>query len=306
MLNALRPISWIFGVTVFFSFHAEAGPQCRSYSSPLRGVPVNYCVQRSRPDLKPQQGEAVVYFFHGINGNAGSWAENGYAEAMEVLSREEQFPPFTVLSFDTSRMSFFSDRGDVRTGSAAYETWFVREFIPYAEKTYGVCSSRACRGVAGLSMGGYGALKTALKHNELFGFVAVNSAAVAPFNVWNPLRDWNGYFNRHPVGPWQGQALLQEIRRVFTSKEMYEKNDPAHLALGLREEKDLPKLYIDVGGKDYFGFQEGYFRFTKVLDEKRWAYHSYFEPGGGHDIFHDRRWWLMRFLRDQVLASESP
>jgi S-formylglutathione hydrolase FrmB len=295
----------ILGLGLFVAVSVGAEPQCQSYPSRVREGQVKFCVHRSRADIPPQVQEPVVYFFHGITGSAQSWKEGGYAEALDVLSAEERFPPFTVVSFDTSGMSFFSDRDDVKQGPRAFETWFMTDFMPYIEKTYGVCSKRNCRGTAGLSMGGYGALKTALKYKEQFAFSAINSAAIAPFNVWNNLLDWNQYFSRHPVGPWQGHALLQEIRRVFTNREMYDRNDPALLLEAIKDERLAPHLYLDVGGKDYFGFQEGYFRITKILDDRRWTYSSHFEPNGGHEIFRDRRWWLMRFIRDRIQESNE-
>jgi len=293
----------VLGAVLFFSVTAQALPQCQNHYSRIRGKDVRFCVQRSRPELPAEIGEPVVYFFHGITGNADSWKGNGYAEALDILGPEENMPPFTVVSFDTSATSFFSDRNEEKAGSRAYETWFVREFMPYIEKTYQVCAERRCRGTGGLSMGGYGALKTAIKYKELFSFAGVNSAAVSPFNVWNGLPEWNEYFGRHPVGPWRGHALLQEIRGVFRNKEQYDRNDPVLLLEAIKNEEEAPRLYLDVGGKDYFGFQEGYFRLTKVLDERRWAYDSFFDPHGGHDIVQDRRWWLIRFFRDQVLRS---
>ncbi len=96
--------------------------------------------------------------------------------------------------------------------------------------------------------------------------MGVNSGAIAPFNVWENLGNWNAYFSRHPIGPWQGHVLLQEIRRIFTNREMYERNDPTFLLSNLRDESEMPKMYLDVGGQDYFGFQEGFFRMTKLLD----------------------------------------
>lgn len=291
------------GIVLSFAGVVEAAPQCLQYFSKIRGANVNYCVHRSRPDLPAVSGEPVIYFFHGITGNAKSYTENGYSEALDILAPEENFPSFTIVSFDTSGRSFFSDRNDVKTGPQAFETWFITEFMSFIENKYDLCNQKKCRGLAGLSMGGYGALKTGLKYKERFSFVGINSAAIAPFNIWNNLVDWNAYFSRNPIGPWQGHALLQDIRGIFRNKEMYQRNDPVQLLLNIKDEADAPKIYIDVGGKDYFGFQEGFFTFTKILDDRRWSYESFYVPDGGHDIFHDRRWWLMRFIRDQVLSS---
>src|SRR6202030_1582032 len=58
------------------------------------------------------------------------------------------------------------------------QDFFLLEFMPAIEGRYRIAAARATRGVAGFSMGGYGALRIAFLHPELFGSVSVHSAAL--------------------------------------------------------------------------------------------------------------------------------
>jgi len=268
----------------------------------MLGHEVNYCLHRTLPEQPAQPGEPVVYFMHGVNGSSKSWMDNGYAEVIEILTKEERFPAMTFVSFDTEGMSFFSDVGGPGPGRRGYETWFVTEFLPFVEKTWNLCAKRECRGIAGLSMGGGGALKTALRHPDLFRVAAANSAALMPFNIHENDFSWLAYFSRHQVGPLQGMVMLNDVRRVLPTEEIADDNDPSVLVDRMADASALPQLYFDVGGKDYFGFHEGFFRLKGVLEKKKLPFTSVFIPEGTHDVFWDRRWWLIRFVRDQFLV----
>jgi len=49
-----------------------------------------------------------------------------------------------------------------------YSDFFIREFIPYIESHYSIRRERSARAISGFSMGGYGALRFAFAHPELF------------------------------------------------------------------------------------------------------------------------------------------
>ncbi len=303
----IRVSAFLTLVIIFLSVSHEvlASPKCWNHASRVLEKSVAYCIDRSRPDLDQTPNEAVVYFFHGIGGSSKSWNENGYEEALRILSAEENFFPFSVVSFDTSDMSFFADAGGMNQGPRAFETWFIEEFMPYIESKHGLCKTRNCRGTAGLSMGGLGALKTALRFSDKFSFAGANSAALSPFNVWEDYREWYDYFNRHEVGALRGAYLLRSVREVFTTWEQSDWNDPAWLVEHFEFSSDMPKLYFDVGGNDYFGFHEGFMKLKEALDQKSVSYESYFDPKGTHELFWDRRWWLMRFINNRF-ATRLP
>lgn len=63
-------------------------------------------------------------------------------------------------------------------GSVKWEDYFIKELIPYVESRFRAHPARYSRAIAGLSMGGYGALVQSLHHPEVFGACAALSAAV--------------------------------------------------------------------------------------------------------------------------------
>ena len=79
-----------------------------------------------------------------------------------------------------SRRRLQSFYTNARGGGAPWEDVVVKEFIPMVESTYRVNATRATRAISGISMGGYGSLKIAMKHPEMFSAVSAHSAALVP------------------------------------------------------------------------------------------------------------------------------
>src|SRR5437868_3422030 len=84
-----------------------------------------------------------------------------------------------IIVMPNGDSSFYINSYD---GKEKYEDFFIKEFMPSIEKTYRIKAEKKYRGVAGLSMGGYGSLIYALKHPELFVASAPLSAAVRSDN----------------------------------------------------------------------------------------------------------------------------
>jgi len=271
--------------------------QCTKYRSAMLGRRVEYCIQRSRPE-RDSRGEPVFYFMHGIFGDAKRWRSNGYDESLRKLLASEGFPAATFVTFETSALSYFIDQAG---GSRQpFQSWFVQEFMPHIEATTGVCSVRECRGVIGNSMGGLGALHTALRFPGLFGVVAVNSPALLPFNIFEPWEAWKAYIDRHPISRLKGKYFLDDSRRAFGSRENFDAHDPSWIMEHRWSAGDaFPELFMDVGGKDSWGFWEGFFRLKDTLQSRGLAFDAHFEPEGTHEIKDQpaRRERLLRFVR---------
>jgi S-formylglutathione hydrolase FrmB len=113
--------------------------------------------------------------------------------------------------------------------------------IPDVERRYRALGSREGRAVAGLSMGGYGALKFGIKYPELFALAASMSGAVGAAS-WRTeaelLRGPIGESLRQTFGPADGPVRAQ--------------NDLFKLVGELPEERvrTLPFLYLDCGTED--------------------------------------------------------
>src|SRR5947209_8261559 len=118
-------------------------------------------------------------------------------------------------------------------------------------------------------MGGYGALRLAFRHPELFGSVSAHSAALIEKLPAVALAD-------------SGQtASLRILGDVFGSppdRAFWERNNPltlartAHLA-GL-------KIYFDCGSEDNFGFHAGAKALNNLLASRRIPHEFHLYPGG--------------------------
>jgi S-formylglutathione hydrolase FrmB len=282
---------------------------CTSYNSPMLGKSVNYCIDRTTPDVPAEEGEPVAYFMHGTNGNATTWTKNDYASALEKLRNSgEVLPPMTFVSFDTSAYSFFSDhyKNGVLVENQAYETWFITEFVPYIESIYGVCDQRECRAMIGESMGGFGAFKTTLRHIDMFSAIAVNSPALPPFSVRAPLAKWELFFSHHLIGPIEGFLLIEIVRKLFPTEAIWDQNDPIQLTENYDSPYPYPALYFDMGGWDTYGFNVGYHILKSKLDAQNIPYETNYDPHAGHDMWKKHAIDSIRFLIAHVAQTAQP
>jgi len=282
---------WTIGQTL-------ATTKCTSYSSHWLEKTVSFCIERTRPELD-HENEPVIYFLHGLGGNQTTWSKGGYSEALsELTSKDPNFPALTFVSFETEMDSFFSDFEGRPEGSKAYESWFLNDFIPFIEEKYDVCKTQNCRGVAGVSMGGFGALKFALKFQHLFSLGAANSPALPPFSIHESNEEWKDYFSNTKIGVTKGMLLLRDVRKIFPTEELYQLNNPNALVENSQNSQQFPKLYFDVGSEDNFGFQVGYQIFKETLDLAEKNYSAAIEEGGDHFIYHHRNRNLIEFIKE--------
>jgi enterochelin esterase-like enzyme len=118
----------------------------------------------------------VVYLLHGFNGfGVGNkvWVRENGNFNIETISRlitEKKINPMIVVMPDGSNRyggSIYTN--SITTGN--WEDYIVRELVAFIDKNYRTLALAESRGIAGHSMGGYGALKIAMKHPDVFGAV---------------------------------------------------------------------------------------------------------------------------------------
>ena len=128
------------------------------------------------PKFKPNREYPVLYLFHGSLGEEGDWLALGDAERI-VGNRD-----LIVVMADGGRMGSFSDWYGTVAGEGArapaWESFHVRELIPYVDATFPTIGDASGRFIAGLSSGGHGAMKYAAQNPGLFGAAGEFSGAV--------------------------------------------------------------------------------------------------------------------------------
>ena len=122
----------------------------------------------------------VLYLLHGRGDSMSAWVQ--MKGALDELIASGEIPPTIAIMPDapwSSRASYYVDsayRG--ADPGRPVETAFTKDLIAHVDSTYRTVADRSGRGVAGYSMGGYGALRYSLAHPDLFGAAIVLSPAV--------------------------------------------------------------------------------------------------------------------------------
>lgn len=209
----------------------------------------------------------VLYLLHGLYGNEDDWLTRTnlalYATRYHLI----------IVMPGVGNSWYANSAGDA---NARYEDVIIRDLIPHVDARYRTLASWYGRAIAGLSMGGLGAMKFALHYPEQFAFAASFSGA---FDA--PRTDMVS-------GPDDQRA--EGLRRIFGAKdsEVRRANDVFALLEQLKpEHARLPYLYLAVGTSDPLSsVMPANARFADVLRAHKVQYEYHERPGT-----HDWRFW---------------
>lgn len=152
----------------------------RFESDGLRSVTVKSAALRGRADLTVwspggDRPRGLVILLHGVYGSHWAWAQKGGAHRTAARLVAEGIVPPLALAMPSDGL-WGDGSGYVRQPHADFERWIVedvpaaaREAVPGLEASMPVF-------VAGLSMGGFGALRLAAKYPERFAGVSGHSS----------------------------------------------------------------------------------------------------------------------------------
>jgi putative tributyrin esterase len=112
---------------------------------------------------------AVLYLLHGWGGHYDSWLAN---TSLERYASEHRL----IVVMPEGDNGWYIDGADAKSGK--YESYVLQDLIPDVDRRFRTIAARRGRGVAGYSMGGYGALKFGFRHPEAFALAASTSGAL--------------------------------------------------------------------------------------------------------------------------------
>jgi S-formylglutathione hydrolase FrmB len=146
-------------------------PQCADhhvFRSAALDRDMSYCVLLPAGYDAGNESYPVLYLLHGLWGDENDWAaKTGIADYARVLKLVVVMPEGDDAWYTNS----------VTDPRNRYEDYIAIDLVREIESKYRVQSTRAARFIAGLSMGGYGAIKMGLKHPDEFSVVGAFSAA---------------------------------------------------------------------------------------------------------------------------------
>lgn len=241
--------------------------ECRDVNSRILRRAVPYCIFLPPSyDSNTTQKYPVLYFLHGLGENEQILLNSDGWQIIEQAWTEKTLGEFVIVAPAAGR-SFYINSKD---GKVRYEDFFIQEFLPIIEKNYRIRATRSTRGLDGISMGGYGALRFAFKYPKLFGSVSAHSAAL---------------IERPPtvqINPQQQAAVTRLVGTAFGvpfDRAYWNRESPFTIVRDSPKPVGL-KIYLDCGTEDDFGFNVGAQQFHDLLQKRGIPSTFHLYPGG--------------------------
>jgi S-formylglutathione hydrolase FrmB len=192
----------------------------------------------------------VLFLLHGLGGNAGDWADGGRLGAtLDRLITVGAVPPMLIVAPGMGD-SWYADNPDPG-GFGAAQTVFLDDLVPFVDAAWRTTARREGRAVAGLSMGGWGAVRFATLRPDLFVAAASLSGAIITED-WAATPEWAGYF----TGAFGTPVDLARFRAA----------SPFTLIPQLAADSPRPALYFTCGNDDELDLVEGNLLFHLALE----------------------------------------
>ncbi len=233
-------------------------------------LPLNIIIpDPGRIDDIPIRRRKVLYLLHGLSEDASAWQRYSSIEALANAYG-------LVVIMPSAGRSFYIDQPN----GQLYFTYLTEELPRYLSDVFGLAPRREDTFIAGTSMGGYGALKSAFWHPERFS-AAASFSGVLSLEVLN--------LDPNDTRKAEFAYLFGDLEKIRGSQ-----NDPAvWLQKAAENPQVLPQLFIACGRQEDLYPLNLLFRDTcqnlgVVID--------YHEEDGNHDwLFWDAQ--IRRFLK---------
>lgn len=203
----------------------------------------------------------VLYLLHGRGDDSSSWLVNSQ---IRLFAEEYR----TVVIMPAAEDSFYLD------GAAGkrYFSYMTKELPVKIQQMFRISSENADTWIAGISMGGYGALRIGLAYPERFAGIGILSAAIRPDQM-----------PAFPLSALEKDILADNLRRTVGSGTLRDEDNPYWLLeQGERRKRRIPHICQYEGTEDFLYACNQDFR-NYLKDRKADA--SYEEWSGGHDWY---------------------
>ncbi len=281
----LFALAWLFFAG---PAHAAGRAECNSVPSKILRRAVPYCVLLPPSyDADKARRYPVLYFLHGIGENEQTLLNSGGWDLIQDLWDQKQMGEFVIAAPAGGRTFFINSRD----GKVRYQDFLMREFLPYIESLYRIRAGRHSRGIAGISMGGYGALRLGLLFPQTFAAVSANSPALI---ARLPNIEMAAAGDSNILARLLGSAFGVPFGRAFWEREnpfTIVRNGPRPVGL---------KIYFDCGTEDSYGFNVGAQAFHELLVSRRIPHEFHLYPGA-----HDWTYFAQHFPASLEFQSDA-
>jgi S-formylglutathione hydrolase FrmB len=251
----------------------------------LDGTAVKFNIILPRDYAARDRRFPVLYLLHGYTGHYSDWCEKtrivDYAKPYEeIIVMPEGENGWYVNNFTNPKMQ--------------WEDYIIQDLIPYVDTHYQTIGSREGRAIAGLSMGGYGAMFLGLKHHEMFAAVASLSGVVASAN----MARWDKPVTKNKQTIKENPGVEHTLSADFgPAKNPARKDEDPFLLIRKLTPENCPQLYLAIGwGDSLLGENR---EFVALLAQLKMPY-RYAEVPGKHE------WRVWDEQVQRVLALQAP
>ncbi len=274
-----------------------------SFRSSALGVRKDYLVYLPPSyHAEPERRFPVAYYLHGAWGSEDDWVQKGGLDVVMDSLVAAGMPEMIVVMPDGDD-GFYTTwagvylrrlcpaRADLREPAARYcvrdpryDEYVARDLVRNIDLTYRTIADARHRGIAGLSMGGFGALALAAEYPEEWAAAASHSGAIELLAQSVDTLTGSVSWAAQPDTGGAAAALLRPVFGADTAQ--WWRRDPLGRIrrMNAADRQRLPALYADVGTEDGLLTGNRAFRVELARLGVPLAYHEY--PGA-----HDWPYW---------------
>ena len=272
VFSAAKPsITGAFILAMLFTIQASAYEQILAETvSALVPSPVEYAV--IAPDgFQKMQNLPLVLNLHGGGGNRKGLLRQ--AKQWDALWASGAIPPAVVVMPSVTARGFYMNFKD---GSERWEDFIIGPFLDHLRKTYPVTSQPKRTFVTGISMGGMGSLRIALKHPRQFAAIAALEPGIEPILAFADMLPKHRF--------WRGDALFEVAFGNPVDEDYWAANNPATIvqtqAQAIRDSG--LQIYLEAGDEDQFWLYEGAEFLHRTLWDARIQHEYHLVRGADH------------------------
>lgn len=264
-LKTLRPLLAALSLALLVPAAEASTIVAESYVLP--SMAQQMAVNIYRPDGEPPaEGWPVLYLLHGLGGNQGDWLVAGNLQpTLDALVAAGTVKPMLVVMPAVGNTWYVNTRA--AGGSDDVEAAVTEDLRSKIEAGFPARTDKAGRAIAGLSMGGGGALRLGIGHSDLYAAIAALSPAIwenvpdadldkPPADIdliidstyfhWADQDTLTTGVDLPPAGPHFSGAFGDP----FDARRFNAENVFTLLATAVREQKTVPAIYLMVGDHD--------------------------------------------------------
>lgn len=203
----------------------------------MRMVPMNVILPVDKltfPGMPERKAEKfkTMYLLHGVFGNYTDWLSG------TGIQRWAEEKDLAVVMPSGDNM-FYVDQPGVNN---FYGEFVGKELVEITRKMFPLSDKREDTCIAGLSMGGFGAIRNGLKYHETFGHIAALSSALVLDGIEKRTNDTPLFIESRAYA----EGVFGDLEKLKDSDK-----NPKYLAAALAEKKvKFPRIFMACGLDD--------------------------------------------------------